>query len=114
MQPKYTLPLTERPATSQSNRQYYLADVATASFVVTLALACPTLGDATQSLRLSAPMQQEGTRSTLEIATRPCTPRRRSRLTTFVQRLHEQITAEQWAKTPSDLSSNIDRLVYGG
>ena len=114
MQPKYTLALNEKPATSQSYRHYYLADVATTSFVVTLALAYPTLGDDTKPLRLSAPMQQEGTRSTLETATRPGTPRRHSRLTTFVQRLHEQISAEQWAKTPSDLSSNIDRLVYGG
>ena len=114
MQPKFTLPLAERPATSQSIRQYYFPEVATASLVVTLALTYPTHGDATRPLPLSATMQQEGTRPTLEFAARPHSPRRSSRLTTFVQRLHEQITPEQWARTPRDLSANIDRLVYGG
>ncbi len=114
MQLKRTMPLADKPAASQSIRQYYLADVATASFVVTLALTYPLQGKATQPLRLSANMQQEGTHPTLVIASRPCTPRRRSRLTNFVQKLHEQITPEQWAGTPRDLSSNINRLVYGG
>ena len=109
MQRKFTLPFAERPATSQSMRQYYLPEVATAGLVVTLALTYPTHSDATLHLRLSAPMQQAGTRPTLGHS-----PRRISRLATFVQKLHEQITPEQWAETPRDLSSNIDRQVYGG
>ena len=66
--------------------------------------------------RIALPLERSGTEPTIPMMTLAATVQRKSSgssILDLIDRLHATITEEEWARTPTDLASNIDEVVYG-
>lgn len=117
MRPEFTLTRSIRPGASQQTQHVLPASKAAA---ITLVLSLVFVGT-TQPInsiyeRIVLPLESAGVTPAIAILSSP--PQGEfvtssSSVLDLIDRLHATITDEEWAQTPSDLSSTINQTVYG-
>lgn len=99
-----------RPAATQHAYHDYIDMVSAGILLTTLTLHQPTIPNQPYTDQISLHIRSENARPAGAIS---APVRKQSRISALVKRLHKQLTPEQRALLPRDLSNNVDDIVYG-
>ena len=109
------IPPPPRPSPSQFSPNYQVT-VASVGLAFTLTTMQPTQPNLVWYEKIITPLHHAGTEATILINQAPRTTQKKlkpSRLSAIIHKLHDTVSAEEWANTPVLSSADIDRNVYG-